>query len=100
MIQESTINIPVLAAGNAKRSQFKHDGGKWFTALLAESRFLRQAISIRKSSLARRSGHLWAGSAMIRALADIFESRALEGTAEEAQELATLWRLVTKTRKV
>ncbi len=69
----------------------KHDAGKWFTALLAESRFLRQAVSVRKSSLARRSGHLWAGSAMVKALADIIESRTLEGTAEEAREFATLW---------
>ena len=69
----------------------KHDAGKWFTAILGESRFLRQAVSVRKSSLARRSSHLWAGSAMIKALADILESRTLDGTAEEAQEFAALW---------
>lgn len=69
----------------------KHDAGKWFTAILAESRFLRQAVSVRKSSLARRSGHLWAGSAMLKALADILQSRTLEGTAEEAQEFAAFW---------
>ncbi len=69
----------------------KHDAGKWFTALLAESRFLRKAVSVRKSSLAQRSGHMWASSAMVKALADILESRTLEGTAEEAQEFAALW---------
>lgn len=69
----------------------KHDAGKWLTALLAESKFLRQAVSVRKSSLALRSGHLWAGSAMVKALADILESRTLEGTVEEAQEFAALW---------
>ena len=69
----------------------KHDAGKWLTALLAESKFLRQAVSVRKSSLARRSGHMWAGSAMVKALADILESRTLEGTVEEAQEFAALW---------
>ncbi len=69
----------------------KHDAGKWFTAILAESRFLRQAVSVRKSSLARRSSHLWAGSAMVKALANILESRVVEGTAEDAQEFAALW---------
>ena len=69
----------------------KHDAGKWLTSILAASRFLRQAVAVRKSSLARRSGHLWAGSAMLKALADILESRTLEGTTEEAQEFAALW---------
>lgn len=69
----------------------KHDAGKWLTAVLAESSFLRQAVAFRKSSLARRSGHLWAGSAMVKALAAILESGTLEGTAEEAQEFAVLW---------
>lgn len=69
----------------------KHDAAKWLTAILTESRFLRQAVSVRKSSLARRSGHLWAGSAMVKALADILESGTLQGTSEEAQEFAALW---------
>ena len=69
----------------------KYDAGKWLTAILAESRFLRQAVAVRKSSLARRSGNLWAGSAMVKALAGILESRTLKGTAEEALEFAALW---------
>lgn len=71
--------------------QSKHDAEKWLTAILAESRFLRQAVAVSKSSLARRSGHLWTGSAMVKALADILESRTLEGTAVETQEFAALW---------
>jgi hypothetical protein len=69
----------------------KPDAGKWLTAVLAESSFLRQAVAIRKSSLARRSGHLWAGSAMIKAFATILGSGTLQGTNEEAQQFASLW---------
>lgn len=69
----------------------KHAAEKWLTAILVESRFLRQAVSVCKSSLAPRSGHLWTGSAMVKALADILESRTLEGTLEDAREFATLW---------
>lgn len=71
--------------------QIKHAAEKWLNAILAESRFLRQAVAVRRSSLARRSSHLWAGSAMVKAFADILESQALEGTAEETQEFAALW---------
>lgn len=69
----------------------KHDAAKWLTAILTDSSFLRQAVAFRKSSLAHRSGHLWAGSAMVKALAAILESGALEGTSKEAQEFAALW---------
>lgn len=69
----------------------QHDAGKWLTYILAESNFLRQAIAVRKSSLAPRSGHLWTGSALLKALSEILESRTLEGTAEEAHEFAALW---------
>lgn len=69
----------------------KPDAGKWLSAVHAESTFLRQAVAICKSSLARRSGHLWAGSAMIKAFATILESGTLEGTSEKTHEFAALW---------
>jgi DNA-sulfur modification-associated len=69
----------------------KHDAAKWLTAILTDSSFLRQAVAVRKSSLAHRSGHLWAGSAMVKALTAILESGTLDGTSEEAREFAALW---------
>lgn len=65
--------------------------GIFLSSILARSSFLRQAVAIRKSSLAQRSGHLWTGSAMVKALAAFLESGDFEGSTEEAQEIAALW---------
>ncbi len=92
-------DIAALTANLRKQSIAKgrlapvvqHDAGKWLTVILAGSNFLRQAVAVRKSSLAPRSGHLWAGSALLKALAEILDSRTLVGTVEEAHEFAALW---------
>ena len=69
----------------------KRGADRWLTAILTESSFLRRAVAIRKSSLAPRSGHLWTGSAMIKALSPFIASDEFTGTAEEVKKIAAIW---------
>jgi hypothetical protein len=71
--------------------RIKQGVGKWLAAIYAESKFLRKALAVHKSSLAPRSGQLWAGSAMVTAISAILESGILKDSTKEAHDFGALW---------
>jgi len=87
MIQNQT-NSP---SDRLRSSKCVPTSRSWVTSVITESRLLRRAIDATKSSLSTRSGHLWTGSAMTKALNAVVGCDILQSTPEHASNLAALW---------
>lgn len=64
---------------------------EWIETLFFKSRFLQQAVALKKSSLSTRSPQLWAGSAVRKTLREILKSEALPLDRESAEQMAEIW---------
>jgi hypothetical protein len=87
MIRKQT--APLLGRRQSLRND--HAFGKWIESVIEKSLLLHRAVVLSKSSLAPRSSHVWAGSAVRKAFNEILASNILPPTQEAATNYAKIW---------
>ena len=87
MIRKQTAPI----SGRRQSLQDDHAIGMWIEEVIKKSSLLHRSVALSKSSLAPRSAHVWAGSAVRKAFREVLASNILQPTDESGENYAKIW---------